>query len=105
MFTPGMSLYSGQRYAARRWQHVVAVRNRDSLKLYLDGELAQTGRATGSTPKGLQLVVGQLYTDSLYRPYIGYLDELAIYDRALSAEEVEHHYRLIRSDAKSPDSI
>jgi hypothetical protein len=105
MFSPGGSLYSGRRYATRRWQHVVAVRDENSMKLYLDGELFQIGRPAAKTPAGLQLIVGQLYTDALDRPFIGYLDELAIYDRALSEDEVHEHYRLIRSEAKPRDSI
>jgi hypothetical protein len=104
-FSPGTSLFSTGRYATRRWQHVVAVRKGSDLSLYLDGELVQTGRLEIATPKGLQLVVGQLYTESLARPFIGYLDELAIYDRALGEEEVEEHYRLIRSEAKTRNSI
>jgi hypothetical protein len=105
MSTPGMSVYSGQRYQTRRWQHVVAVRDDNSMKLYLDGNLVQTGRALEKIPEGLQLIVGQLYTEALERPFIGYLDEMAIYDRALNEQEVQEHYRLIRSEAKPRDSI
>ena len=105
MYTSGMSLYSGRRYDTRRWQHVVAVRDENSMKLYLDGNLVQTGRAVEKTPEGLQLIVGQLYTEALGRPFIGYLDEMAIYDRALDEQEVQEHYRLIRSEAMPRDSI
>jgi hypothetical protein len=105
MISPGTSLFSSGRYATRRWQHVVSVRKGSDLSLYLDGELVQTGRLETATPKGLQLVVGQLYTESLARPFIGYLDELAIYDRALDEEEVEQHYRLIRSEAIPRNAI
>jgi len=58
MYLPGMQLYSAPRYAARRWQHVVAVRDSDELKLYLDGELAQTDAQT---------VEKKLNTDPRYR--------------------------------------
>jgi hypothetical protein len=105
MNSPGTSLFSSGRYATRRWQHVAAIRDGSELMLYLDGKLVQSGQLEAETPKGLQLVVGQLYTDALLRPFIGYLDELAIYDRALSEDEVQQHYRLIRSEAKTHNSI
>jgi hypothetical protein len=39
------------------------------------------------------------------RPFIGQLDELAIYDRALSPEEIAKHFQLIRPKTAPKTSI
>jgi hypothetical protein len=92
----GVSCYSDRSYQPRRWQHVAAVREASTLRLYLDGEMVQEGEDPASTPLGLQLVIGQLYTETVERFFIGHLDEVAIYDRALPESEVRRHYELLR---------
>lgn len=92
----GVSCFSGRPYDVRRWQHVAAVRRGGELQLYLDGELAQSVRDDSSTPVGLRLVIGQLYTETSERFFIGQLDEVAVYGRALRPAEVARHCELLR---------
>ncbi len=94
----GPSVYSGEanEYRARRWQHVVMVHRDSQLELYLDGKQVDSTPAPGPTPPGLQLLLGQLFTNSVARPFVGDLDEVAIYDRALEAEEIQRHFHLLR---------
>jgi hypothetical protein len=103
----GTSCYSADPYSLRRWQHLVAVKDGVSMKLYVDGKLVGEGQNTNKLPTGLRLLVGRLYpTDSRsVRPFIGQLDELAIYGHALTPEEIEQHYRLVRSPAAKKKSI
>jgi hypothetical protein len=96
----GVSCFSGKPYEPRRWQHLVAERDGDKLLLYVDGELAHEAVDGSPTPRGLQLVIGQLYTETVERFFIGQLDEVAIYDRALSSEEAARHSRLLRPQEK-----
>lgn len=92
----GVSCFSRGPYEARRWQHVVATKEGHQLRLYVDGKLVHTEVDPAATPQGLQLVIGQLYTETLERFFIGQLDEIAVYDRSLSAEEVTRHHELLR---------
>jgi hypothetical protein len=96
----GLSCWSEKHYEPRRWQHVAAIREGAELKLYLNGELVQHGEDQEPTPLGLQLVIGQLYTETVERFFIGHIDEVAIYDRALEPAEVARHHRLLRPTAK-----
>jgi hypothetical protein len=91
----------------RRWQHLVAVKDGAAMKLYINGELVGEGRDTNELPTGLRLLIGRLYPDSSrsVRPFIGQLDELAIYDRALSPEEIAKHFQLIRPKTAPKTSI
>jgi hypothetical protein len=92
----GISCWSDRSYEPRRWQHVAAIREGSKLRLYLDGELVQEGEDPAATPLGLQLVIGQLYTETVERFFIGQLDEVAIYDRALPEAEVRRHFERLR---------
>lgn len=94
--TNDANCYSQKTYVARRWQHVVATREGKKLRLFVNGSLAGSTENESSTPSGLQLVIGRLYTDSLDRFFVGQLDEIAIYDRALSPREAARHYELLR---------
>jgi hypothetical protein len=86
------SIYSDCHYQPRHWQYVVAQRVNGILQIYLDGELVKEAPGKPDTPPGLQLVVGQLYTNQLFRPFNGCVDEMAVYGRALSSEEIKEHY-------------
>ncbi len=103
----GTSCYSVDSYALRRWQHLVAVKDGSTMKLYINGQLAGEGEDTNKLPTGLRLLVGRLYpnSSSSVRPFIGQLDELAIYDRALTPEEIAKHFHLIRPKLAPKTSI
>ena len=75
------------------------------MRLYINGEFAGEGEDTSKLPRGLRLLVGRLYPERQIRPFKGQLDELALYDRALSIDEIQSHYRLVRHKAVSEPSI
>ncbi|MFK7769514.1 MAG: LamG domain-containing protein [Mariniblastus sp.] len=89
----GTSSYSEGDYAVRTWQYVVARKSKDRLDLFIDGELVGTSQDSSSLPAGMQIVVGQLYPNQASRPFFGQLDELALYGRALSDEEILTHFK------------
>lgn len=103
--TKDATCFSQKTYSARRWQHVVATKEGDKLHLFVDGALVTSSEIVDPTPLGLQLVVGQLYTDSLDRFFVGQLDEIAIYDRALSPSEAARHHDLLRPSARNADEV
>lgn len=95
----GNNLVSDGLYVPRRWHHVVAQKNRDRLELYLDGELDRAMPLEPDHPTlSCRLVVGRRTPDPLdlqdRRPFVGRIDEFAIYDRPLTVDEVRGHYRL-----------
>jgi hypothetical protein len=90
-----------------RWHHLVAQGHDDRMELFMDGVLTRSqpldpDRST--TP--CRMLVGRLLTThqdapQKNRPLIGRVDELALYNHALSAEEVWSHYQLaIRRDPR-----
>lgn len=92
----GTDCFSSTNYLVRKWQHIVAVKDRSNVSLYLNG--IEVGSDINDKPldDGLSLVIGQLYShESLLRPFIGQLDELAIYDYPLTGGEISEHYHLV----------
>lgn len=95
----GNNVYSEGVYTPGRWHHVVAQKNGDRMELYLDGTLSDAMPLAPDHPtSSCHLVVGRRTTNPHdpedVRPFVGRLDELALYDHPLSAEEIHRHFRL-----------
>jgi hypothetical protein len=95
----GDNAFSRDVYVPRRWHHVVAQRDRDQLELYVNGVLGCSMTLDPDHPtRSCHLVVGRRTTDFNdprdVRPFVGRLDELALYDHPLSDEEIETHFRM-----------
>src|SRR5690606_27202706 len=95
-FQEGTSCWSKAPYQVRRWQHVTAVKKADKMRLYIDGVLSATATDRSALPAGLTWVVGRPEKSRHIVPFVGQLDELAIYDRALSEEEIGRHYMQVK---------
>jgi hypothetical protein len=95
----GTSCYSTAAYNLRKWQHLVAVKDGAKMRLYINGENVGEGDDDSQMSAGMHLLVGRLYPARNVRPFKGQMDELALYNRALTAAEVEAHYRIIRPQA------
>ena len=83
------------------WHHIVCVRNYadKTMKLYIDGKESATENnvATGAlnfSATELMFIGGD--DESGNRIFAGAIDELTIYPKALSADEVEEHYNYLR---------
>jgi hypothetical protein len=73
------------------WQHIATTANRNEAKVYFNGELEDTAPLDGNgidTTSG-PLRIGQ-YQDMFFR---GLVDEVRIYNRALSEKEVQAIYQ------------
>jgi hypothetical protein len=103
----GADVFSRRSVVTSQWHHVVAQKAGGTLELYLDGECVGTTPAKQNdqdpedevtTP--CQLLVGRLKQHrnhpSEVRAFEGRLDELAVYDRPLSPEEIRRHASLRR---------
>ncbi|MFH1725968.1 MAG: LamG domain-containing protein, partial [Elusimicrobiota bacterium] len=85
------------------WHHIAVTTSQEGTKMYLDGSLiASNGLYVTSTQvAGKDAYIGAeptgsgtgIYTDGTYQTWKGLLDEVAIYSRALSAEEIQQQYQ------------
>lgn len=71
------------------WYHLVGVRDGDEIRLYVDGSLAATAPAGPADVSTGPLSVGRaLYAGNRTDFWNGSIDQVQVYDRALTTEEV-----------------
>ena len=70
------------------WHHVALVREKEMVRVYLDSALLIEGRAPEASATG-EFFVGGSQDNSV--PFEGKIDEVSIYDRALSGDELLNH--------------
>jgi hypothetical protein len=93
---------SGSLVQPGRWYHIVAVldvhNTADEIKVYVDGKMEKSSNITNDTSAKIVNADGPLYIGTANASYSnnwnGYLDELAIYRRALSAQDVLNNYSM-----------
>jgi Concanavalin A-like lectin/glucanases superfamily len=104
----GTSCFSKHPYTLRRWQHVVAEKTGANMRLFVNGKRVGVTPSKGWLAPQLRLVLGQLETFTKLRKFVGQLDEVAIYDRTLPAEEVAEHYNAVEwkpSQKQTPSDV
>lgn len=102
-FNTGTSCFSETVYELRKWQHIVAVKDENSLRLYINGKQVAQGQDSSTLVDGMKVTIGQLDREQFYRKFIGQIDEFAIYSRPLSEQEIVKRYEMTRPGWKKPD--
>jgi hypothetical protein len=76
-------------YKDGKWHHVVGSADGTNLKIYVDGTLATTTPGTIIVPTGAKRI-----GSSQSRYFNGAIDDVRIYNRALSAQEIQQLYKM-----------
>lgn len=99
----GQIRIKGQDIADGKWHYIVGVRKGNKLSLYVDGQKV----AEGESPRKVAgdnlapLLIGDFGNPRYPKwPFKGAIDEVRVYSRALSEEEIQESYRLIKSGTK-----
>ncbi len=89
----GDKLSSDKMITKDRWYHLVYARKGAVMRIYVDGVMVKEGKLATAVMQDAPLMVGKIIVpnrDSFQ--FTGVMDELKIYDRALTAEEVKLLY-------------
>jgi|GEM_PF-1927771 len=95
-------------YSVNTWQHVALVKSAGKLALYIDGLLVDETQDSSGTQAAVRMIIGaspgavlsadtnagnkpQQSDDMSARPFVGLIDEVAVYNRALAADEIATH--------------
>ena len=101
----GQARVSGSDIADGRWHYVVGVRKGQKIYLYVDGEKVAEGKTPGKVAGDnlAPLRIGG-FGVSRYKSWAfeGEIDEVRIYNRALSDDEIRERYYSIKNGNKSP---
>jgi hypothetical protein len=99
----GGTTVAANNYASNngQWHHVVGVRDTSGsnlIKIYLDGVLDNTAaNIAGSISSSDDLVIGSHYSGGLSYRYNGQIDDVRVYNRALSDDEVAQIYNATKT--------
>lgn len=89
----GVNVFTKDGCIPGHWHHVVAVKTPESLRFYTNGQLQrQLDGPMGSDPGSYRVFLGQLRTSTAERQFVGAIDEVALYLKALDDNEVRGHY-------------
>ena len=73
---------------------VTATYQDEDQRLYADGVLVSRSQCTGARPPNFtDVLIGGMDFGPYRHPWIGDVDEVSIYDKILSAEEIKVLYR------------
>jgi len=81
-----------------QWHHVVGIRSGGALSIFVDGQFNATSATSNlSTTTPMDLALEPVYIGTFRNitgnpAYEGWIDEVAIYNSALSADRIEAHY-------------
>lgn len=93
--TWGLNLFGANTCTPGQWTQIVSVKEPNQLRLFVNGVQVRTVlgvQTAGSDDDPYMLTIGQFGTSKPQRQFQGLLDEMAIYDRALSEVEISEHY-------------
>jgi len=76
------------------WVHIVGTYDGTTQKLYINGSLDQSATTTQEVSVTTNAKIGARNFDDRALEFLGKIDELAIFDRALEEEEVTKIYRI-----------
>jgi hypothetical protein len=106
----GDNLFSSKHYIPYRWHHLVAQRTGGRMELYMDGVPNQpVALRPDVATEACRFLVGRLKPvprrpgQVHSRPFVGRIDELALYNRPLSALEIARHYKLGAPASGTPE--
>lgn len=97
-YASGANTYTADSYLARRWIHVVQTHDGKTLRLYVDGKLVnETPDLQEFQNSLLRPVIAVLRPtqDEFRRQWIGGIDEVALYDRVLTSQEIQTHFQAL----------
>ncbi|HEY1186393.1 MAG TPA: LamG-like jellyroll fold domain-containing protein [Gemmata sp.] len=95
----GVNQFAPVQYLPYRWYHLVTQRTGDRLELYVNGTRVAVGASLGPALPPCRVLLGALYATPdgkacFHRPFVGTLDEVAVYGRSLSPVAIRRHYQL-----------
>lgn len=98
----GKNVFSPNSCTPGIWTHVVAVKTHEAIRLYCNGQLqVNLDDLDFDDASPYTAILGQLDSVRSMRQLEGQLDEVAIYEKALTEAQIRHHYEVIAGPPKT----
>ena len=85
---------SGSAISVDEWHHIVGTYDGTTQKLYIDGSLVDSATTSQTISTTTNAEIGSRNFSDRANEFLGKIDELAIFDRALTADEVTAIFRI-----------
>ncbi|AOX00100.1 hypothetical protein BJP34_12170 [Moorena producens PAL-8-15-08-1] len=85
----GTSLFTTNTYTDGQWHHLAAVKSSTNMSLYVDGSLQVQESAPSDFTDSLDVVIGRISKSNSARYFNGELDEVRIWNRDRTLEEIK----------------
>jgi len=96
------SLYSESRIPLNQWTHIAATLKNTDAVIYINGKIDASGTVNSLITNNRPLQIGRRDPGNNFVAYFdGIIDEVRIYNRALSTEEIKAHYEF-KAEQPSP---
>lgn len=92
IYTPGSGYIFGSTHGLNQWYHLVMVFDGTNVSLYVNGVLDISPTAASYTAGTIPFAFGRFYYNLNGYYFPGSLDDVRVYNRALSAAEVQQLY-------------
>lgn len=93
---------TGGPYTVNAWNHLVATWDGSTATLYVNGQFAGSQASSYVANSDIAFAVGAYAANNPGdNPYTGYVDEVAWYSNALSADQVLAHYNIALDSART----
>ena len=93
-FAGGMNSFSSNACIPGLWTHIVGVKTHQGTQLFVNGDqIMISDELQFSDDMSYTVVVGQLDSVRKMRQFEGQMDEIAIYGKALTPEQIRRHYQ------------
>lgn len=100
-----ISIHSNAVLSANSWQQVIATRSGTTLTLYVDAKVQGVGTSEGNFTETNDIYIGAREYAGYEQYFDGIMDQLRIFNRALTASEIAQLYREPFAVFKDPDEI
>lgn len=93
-WNPNGGQYVGSQPMNKSWHHLVATRDNNSMKFYIDGKFIGSAASAGGAPTTMsEYMIGYCFNAG-YKYWKGAMDDLRIYNRVISQTEIQALYNL-----------
>ena len=104
-FYIGTTSKSNSTALSNGWNHIVGTYDKTNIKLYLNGDSDGTLSHTSAIPTSTDALQIGRYNNNSSKSYSERIDDVRIYNRALSADEVEQNYKAGLNQHKTGSSF
>lgn len=92
IFMPSPGYLYGSTHGINQWYHLAVVFDGSRVSLYVNGVIDINPVAANYGDQNIPVAIGRFYYDLSGSSFNGIIDEVRIYNRALSAEEIKAEY-------------